>query len=392
MIKFTTLTLALAITIFPWSAIAQTAKTYSAKIYSISGKGKVRVQREISTNWIPVNQATDLYQGDQILPDTGVQVYVRCPDLSKPVLVRAGVPSGLGSVCLSWANRDSRGSQAEGTIGGIDPTIPYLITPRHSLVLSHTPLIRWNQVSGVTEYIVEVTGPKGSMWKTQTKQTQIVYAGKPLDAGVPYSIVIHTNTGKSSQQDYYNSQPKATKLEFRILRQSEVATVKLQPGKIAPNNEADALTLVDIYSNYVVPESTIQAYKLPANTFETYSLSGDAIAILESLLQQGKQSTLIYRTLGDLYWQTGLVQLAQTNYLQAIDLAQGLEDMEDWTKAQYSLAQVYAATDNPKQALEHFSQARIGYIFLGNKGRADVIQRQIRRISKTLTSLQGIKN
>ncbi len=378
MIKLTVLTLVLAIGTFPLCAIAQTAK-----IYSISGKGEVQVQREISTEWIPVKQGTNLYQGDQIFPNTGVQVYVRCPDWRQTVLVRAGVPSGMGSVCLNWANRELRGSQAEGTIGGINPTIPYLITPRHSLVLSHTPLIRWHEVSGVTEYLVEVKGPQGSMWRIKTNQTQLVYAGKPLDAGVPYSIIIHTNTGKFSEADHDNTQQQAPNLDFRILRPSEANMVKSTTANITANNEVDALTLADSYSNYVLPRSTIAAYKLPANTFETYSLTADAIAILESLLQQGKQSALIYRTLGDLYWQTGLVHLAQTNYLQAVDLVDGLEDMEDWTMAQYGLGQVFAATDDPQQAFEHLNQARIGYIFLGKKGTAKAIQRQIMNLAPT---------
>jgi len=377
MIKFTVFIVVL-VTFFPVSVMAQTAK-----IYSISGTGKVRIQREKRTDWIPVRQAVDLDKGDQILPDRGVKVYVRCPDWSKPVLVKAGVPSGMGSVCLSWVSRDYRGSQAAGTLGGINSDIPYLITPRHSLLLSHTPLIRWHQVSGVTEYTIEVTGATGLMWKTKTKETQLVYAGKPLAPGVPYSIIIRTNTGKSSQDDNFNSEQKATNLEFRILGKSEADAVKLQAAKIvlgSVNNEVDALTLASFYNNYTLPQ------------FETYSLTSDAIAILESLAQQGKQSALIYRTLGDLYWQTGLVRLAETNYLKAVDSVQGLEDMEDWTLSQYSLGQVYAAIDDYKKALEHFNQARVGYIFLGDNGRAEFLQRQIKKISKTLANSQEVKN
>ena len=112
MIKFTAISMALAMFTFPVSVMAQTAK-----IQSISGTGKVRLQREKRTDWIPVRPATDLYQGDQILPDRGVKVYVRCPDWSKPVLVRTGVPSGMGSICPTWVSRDSRGSQTVGILG-----------------------------------------------------------------------------------------------------------------------------------------------------------------------------------------------------------------------------------------------------------------------------------
>lgn len=379
--KFTVLVLTLAIITLPLSAIAQTAR-----IQSIAGKGKVRVQREKRTDWLPVRPATELYQGDQIFPDKGVRVYLQCPGVSTPVLVRTGVVSGMGSLCINWANTESRGSQAAETLGGVDASIPYIITPRHALLLSATPLLRWNPVSGVTEYSIEVIGTKGLMWRTKTKANQIIYAGKPLEAGLPYSLIVRTDTGKSSQEDIApNRQQKAANLEFVILRQSEATLVKTQAAKISPtplSNEASALSLANFYGNYVLPESVISAYKLPANTYKTYSLTGEAIAILESLIQRGKQSPLIYRTLGDLYWQTGLVRLAETNYLKAISLVQGLEDLEDWTLAQYSLGQVYAAIDNPKEAVEYYSQARLGYIFLGDPRLVEVIQRRIERLKK----------
>ncbi|MEH2033524.1 MAG: tetratricopeptide repeat protein [Nostoc sp.] len=389
--KFTVLALALAIITLPLSAIAQTAR-----IQSIAGKGKVRVQREKRTDWLPVRPATELYQGDQIFPDIGVRVDLQCPGVSNPVVVRAGVVSGMGSLCINWANAESRGSQAAETLGGVDASIPYLITPRHALLLSATPLLRWNPVSGVTEYSVEVTGIKGLMWKTKTKANQVIYAGKPLEGGLPYSLIVRTNTGKSSQEDIApNSEQKASNLEFVILRQSEASLVKAQVAKISPipwSNEASALSLASFYGNYVLPESVISAYKLPANTYKTYSLTGEAIALLESLIQQGKQYPLIYRNLGDLYWQIGLVHLAQANYLKAIDSVQGLEDIEDWTLAQYSLGQIYAAINYPKQALEHYSQARVGYIFLGDSGRADVLQRRIERLKKTAVNSANVKN
>ncbi|TFI52250.1 tetratricopeptide repeat protein [Mastigocladus laminosus UU774] len=389
--KFTVFTLALAIITLPLSAIAQTAR-----IQSISGTGKVKVQREKRTDWLPVRLATELHQGDQIFPDKGVRVYLQCPGVSNPVLVRVGVVSGLGSICISWVNQDTRGSQAEETIGGIDPSIPYLITPRHSLLLTATPLIGWNKVSGAKEYTVEVTDPTGLMWRTKTRETQLVYAGKPLKPGVSYSIVVQTDTGKSSEDDAApNAQKKAANLGFRILRQSEAAMVQAKVAEISPtplDNEASALTVADFYSNYVLPQSVIQAYNLSANTFETYSLTSEAISILESLLQQGKQSPLIYRTLGDLYWQTGLIRLAEANYLKAISLVQGLEDLEDCTLVQYSLGQVYAAIDNPQQAVEYYSQARLGYIFLGDSRLAAVLQRRIDRLRERKISGEMGKN
>ncbi|MFN6466076.1 MAG: hypothetical protein RMZ41_030235 [Nostoc sp. DedVER02] len=77
---------------------------------------------------------------------------------------------------------------------------------------------------------------------------------------------------------------------------------------------------------------------------------------------------------------------------EAIDSVQGLEDMEDWTLAQYSLGQIYAAINYPKQALEYYSQARVGYIFLGDLGHADALQRRIERLKKAAVNSANIKN
>ncbi len=125
---------------------------------------------------------------------------------------------------------------------------------------------------------------------------------------------------------------------------------------------------------------------MPDDTFETYNLTSEVIALLESLIQQGKQSPILHRTLGNLYWQTGLVRLAEAHYGKAIDLVQGLEDLEDWTLAPYSLRQVYSTIDAPEQALRHYSQARIGYIFLGDTCLAEVLQQRIERLKKTIAN------
>lgn len=105
MLKYPALTTAILLLALGSSAIAQ-----MATVRSISGSGKVVVQRENRTDWLPVRQSTDLYQGDQILPDRKAKAYIRCPDQQEPILARAGVPSGLGSICIRWPGRDTRGS------------------------------------------------------------------------------------------------------------------------------------------------------------------------------------------------------------------------------------------------------------------------------------------
>ncbi len=122
---------------------------------------------------------------------------------------------------------------------------------------------------------------------------------------------------------------------------------------------------------------TIAAYGLPQDDYQTYSLSAEAIALLETQVQQGKQSPALYRTLGDLYWQTGLLRLAGEAYTQAIAQVQTPEDLEEWTLASYGLSKVYTVLKEPQQTLHNLTQARAGFIFLGNSEKAKELDRRI---------------
>jgi type VI protein secretion system component Hcp len=362
-------------------AIAQTAR-----IYSITG-GKVQIRRDRRKDWSSAGKGTELNEGDQIRPEKDARVVVACPPNSRKERVAAGVPSAIGgNICAGLVIRDDRGTQSAETLGGADPTIPYLIAPRHALVLNDKPLLRWNQAAGATQYNVEVAGSTGTVWQTQTKNTQIIYAGKPLEPGAAYTVTITTNTGKSSQNDRLPNRPQqATQLDFRILRPQEGTQIKQSARKIAPTvpvDEADALLLARLYADYTIPEAKIQTYNLSSANYTTYSLTNDAIALLESLIQQRKTSPLIYRTLGELYWQIGLVNLAVENYQKAIDLVQSPEDLEDWTLAHHNLGQVYFLLGNSRQTLDHYRQARAGYSFLGDTVMAEDLQNRINKLEK----------
>lgn len=373
------------------TAFQQTAQAQAqtATIQSISGEGRVRIQREKRSDWTLARPGMILNQGDRIHPDRGVRTRVRCPDLNQSVLVKAGVPSGIRSICIQWATRIDRGDGQPDVeiLGGSDVTIPYLISPRHTLLLSNTPTIHWNAVPGASAYKVEVTSSAGVMWQTQTQANQIVYAGKPLQPGVAYTITIQTNTGKSSQSDRApdRSQP-ATNLEFRILRPADAAPIQAEAAKItrtAPTTEADALDLARLYSSFTLPATVASAYKLTETSVQSYNLTGEAIAVLKPFLQRGKGSPLLHRTLADLYWQTGLIRPAQMHYQTAIAQVQGLEDLEDWTLAHHSLGKVYAAIGDTNQTLNHYRQAKTGYVFLGDASLAEDLTRRIERLEKT---------
>lgn len=301
----------------------------SARIQSIAGKGKVRIQRDNPTQSFFARQGTELNRGDLLTPDKGVQVTIVCPNgLQRSVKAL----SGLGKVCPIWKTDASRGTQSAETVGGLDASIPYLITPRHSLSLSAKPLFRWNAVAGASDYSVEVSSPTGIVWQTKTKNTHITYTGKPLEPGVGYSFVVTTPIGRSSREDKTPNGELAKALDFRVLRSSEAAEVQTLNAKLLQNkpiNETTALMLATYYGDYVLPASEIAAYGLAQDNYQTYSLSAEAIAVLEAQLKQNQRSPILYRTLGDLYWQTGLIQLAGDAYNSAIAQVESPEDRKN---------------------------------------------------------------
>ncbi|MBD1847595.1 hypothetical protein H6F89_30185 [Cyanobacteria bacterium FACHB-63] len=387
-IHFNLLLALITITIVELPTLAQSSSANlprTARIAKITGKGKVRVDGESPRRKFFAGEKTELNKGDLIFPEQGVRVTILCPNGSQKS-VSPGVPSGLGTICPVWSTVAARGTQDPGTAGGINTAIPYLISPRHTLLLNASPLLRWNAVAGASQYTVEVRSLSGTVWKTQTRETQVSYAGKPLTPGTTYSLLVTTNTKRSSQEDKMPGGELATSLDFKILRPSEAAEVRAMAAKLLQSNaknEAATLMLATYYGDYVLPSRAIAAYGLSQDNYQTYSLTAEAISILESQLQQGKQSATLYRTLGDLYWQSGLIRLAGNAYKKAITKVQSSEDLEEWTLAYYGLGKVYAVLKEPQQTLQCLSQARIGFIFLDNEEKAKELDRQIERLRET---------
>lgn len=366
--------------LLPLGAIGIAEKVVSQPAYIESLTGKVELKRKTWSNFRPISsKATPipLSLGDQLRRAMNATAVVACPNGKRESVLRVEEGTGLIDICRQSKAIISKGPPPLSGIAGIDDKIPYVISPRRTLLLTTTPTLRWHPVSGATEYTVQLVGAKGIIWQTKVRETQVAYSGDPvLQPGIPYTVVVHTDTRRSSQVEGNASS------EFIILQATEVKAVQAEVKTILQSNfseEVKALKLADYYSSYEIANPT--DYGLSEKVAKSYRLNADAIAVLENLIKKGKRSPLLYRTLGNLYWQTGLMRPAETAYLKAIEYVQTLEDLEEWALTMIGMGELYEATQEPKQALLWYSQARTGFNLMEDQ-RAAALNRRIERLKK----------
>lgn len=174
--------------------------------------------------------------------------------------------------------------------------IPYVISPRRTLLLNGRPIIRWNPVKDATSYTVIVKGPSGYLWQNEVTENEVFYPGEPiLKPGVYYTIIVDANTGASSLDDENLVQG------FEVINESDRLNLQNAAATIEATTEEESLKLAKLYREN--------------------SLRSEAIAILEKLAATGSDNQEIYQLLGKLYREIGLVNLADQYNQKAVDLA-----------------------------------------------------------------------
>lgn len=348
---FVVFTLGLVLTTLPTGAIAAQNRV---------AEGRVLLKRQGWSSFRTVTAGTPLHHRDQLQAIRGQTAKIVCRGVSShrvpspqiyPVSYFCGTPRSFIST------RTEQDLKPTNSVGGDDPTIPYVITPHRGEILDGKPTIRWNPVAGVSRYTVRVTG-SGVYWETQVSGTEVVYPGEPvLQLGQEYLVVVEAD-GTSSQLD------KGGEYRFRVVYPEVAQRVQEKIQAIAQLDvpeEAQALTMVDTYFKE--------------------DLDSEAIAILESLVQSGSQTVQVYQLLGDLYAHEGLNLLAQERYEQAIELAIASENIESQAKAQAGLAEVMIMLGKREQAIRLFNQAKAGYEALGNSQRVKELQMRTQELA-----------
>jgi len=323
-------------------------------------EGEVLLKRAAWSDYHPTAFGTVLERGDLLKLSASAQARVLCDSLTIwPV--PACAPAGLSSGCPQPPEPAlMRGGAKVGSTRGVDPLVPYIISPRTTKLLTNTPTLRWND-SGAASYTVVVRGGDLDWRQEQVTQTELDYPGEPaFKPGVSYLLVVEDSNGKSSQDEGLKG------LGFSLLEEAEAERVRADAERIAGlglSDEAEAFALAQLYAGH--------------------GLVAEAIEILEGLVQGGSQQAAVHQALADLYVQIGLVYLAQSRYLEAAELAEAEGNVEGLAAIQASLGEVYyPALGNKDEAIRCLTQAKAGYETLGDSQRVGELEEQISELNK----------
>lgn len=322
--------------------------------------GTVQIKRVGQSQYRVARSGMRLSVGDRLLTKEDAGARIRCADFNF-WSIHSNQELGAVSGCAQslFSTRLRIGRQSDITSGGIDPTIPFIVSPRRTAVLDSQPMLRWNPVADTSDYTVQVVGP-GVTWVTKVSDTEVQYPGIPqLMAGAEYRAIVEAENGRSSQLD-----EGATIATFELLYPEDVQIVeadiaKLEGEELSP--EARSLTIADIYIRE--------------------ELFADAIAELEPFVASETNTYEVYQDLGNIYRYIGLNLLAEERYDRAIAIASANDDSEGTANAQSGLAEIKVLLDDPDAAVELLRSAKVGYETVENTERVEELQARIDELS-----------
>lgn len=250
--------------------------------------------------------------------------------------------------------------------GPLDVLIPYIISPRRTLLLNDRPKLRWNKVPGVNNYTVSLVKGDRTIWETNVNGNEVVYPGTPqLEPGFVYLLVVKAENGRTSDEE------KLPDRSFRMLPTTQKQLVK---------------GAIELINSQKIAEKT-QALQR-AYFYIGSDLKSEAIETLEALVATGFQEAIAYRKLGDLYWQDGVTLLAESNYLTAQELASAAKDIGEQAQLEEALGELYGAIGEKQEALRWLTQAINSHKALGNTQRVKELETQIAKLKASLAKPQ----
>ncbi|MEI2577534.1 tetratricopeptide repeat protein [Scytonema sp. PRP1] len=283
--------------------------------------------------------------------------------LAVPPKILAALSTQVSQIPIAQCRRAESGDPRSPS----NPDIPYVISPRRTLLLTDKPRLRWNQVLGVKSYDVSLQKGDSVVWQTKVNTNEIVYPGKPeLEPGGEYLLIVKADNGKFSTDEKPNARG------FSLLSKQEAQVVK---------------TAIAQLNNQQVPDKvkTLQS----AFFYIGSELKSEAIETLEALISGGSKEASVSRKLGDLYWEAGVDVLAETHYLNAHTQAIANKDMVQQAQIAEALGDLYVALDDQKAAINWLTQARNSYKTLGNKQRVEELDTELKQFKSTSDALES---
>jgi hypothetical protein len=338
----------------------------------VSVEGSVQLKRAAWSQYSQTTFGAMLFKGDLIAPASGARIVVLCDGL-KEWVVPAGAPVGLANGCPPSKSPvlKSGPSLIQSTRGGNDPFIPYIISPRKTKLLNANPLLSWHPAPGAISYKVDLTVAGGTIWTTDTSETNMVYPGIPaLQPGVNYLLVVTAEVSANIPTDTPTDVPTNKKITSNDEGINGLGFTLLNPADRQRINEAHSR----ISGLQLAPDAESLAL---ANLYQGNGLVAEAAQILETLAENQSQASAVYRKLGDLYLQISLNLLAEKNYRIALGLSQTDGDVEGQAMAQNGLGEANAALGRIDEAKNWFNQALDIYKALGDATLTGQINKRV---------------
>jgi hypothetical protein len=238
----------------------------SDKIKSIT-KGTVWLQKDGQSDFQPVSAGTELSPHDTLETSKDAEVTLKCRNGTEQTVAKGTVIPVI-RICTPPSLKPRRLVNRSG----LDPDIPYIISPLDTHILTDKPTLRWNLATGAKKFTVTVQNEELE-WTVEVSREQVcqgnvcelVYPSDkpPLQPGVSYTLLVKADANHSSAED---APPKFTRLDAQKAEEVEIITKQIEEEDLPAT--AKKIKLSDYYADY--------------------KLIAEAIEILEELSKQEK--------------------------------------------------------------------------------------------------------
>ncbi|MBD1932592.1 MULTISPECIES: tetratricopeptide repeat protein [Cyanophyceae] len=307
--------------------------------------GTVEIKRNGQQSWEQVSVGTKIVLGTLLRKKSGATVKIRCGNGTPSEPVPDDLLVGLRYICPTQVMSPG------------DPRIPYIISPRDTLILTDTPILRWNAAADASSFTVTVRG-RELEWAKQVSREEVchdnrcefVYPGEPpLQPDVSYKLVVEADTGRNSNEE--------TALGFKLIDAEQAETVQALAQNIQEQDLSDllkALALANLYADQNLVALAIE-------TLEAFIKDVEAAGVFN----QPAELSAVYTQLGELYRWIGLFREAEVQYQKLVALAE------------VEVGEVRWSLGKRKEAIDSLEKAKAIYEELRDKQRVSELEERL---------------